>query len=106
MYILFFLEMFSHREKYFCEIRRNTDRKKNGRVEEMDSHQQYRRFPVPASGMTDFSCYYSAYSKNGLHFQVFHIRYTHEYYKILTGDVESSHFTYTFQLFFTKLDPI
>lgn len=72
----FSLEMFSHREKYFCGIKRNTERKRNGRGEEMDSHQQYRRVSVPASGMTNFFCYYLAYSKNGFYFQVFYIRYT------------------------------
>jgi len=106
-YFFFSLKRFAHTEKYFCGIRSSSEKKEKWKRwgKESDSHQQCKSVPVPVSGMVHFFCHYLFYSKNGL-FKFPNILYTHEYYKILTGDIEGRPFTYTFQLFFTKLDPL
>lgn len=65
------------------------------------------RVPVSAFGMINFFSTTSFILKmDHLHFQAFYIIYTHEYYKMLRTNTESSLFKYTSQLFFTKLDAL
>lgn len=63
--------------------------------------------PVPASGMINFFSTTSFILKTDyLHFQAFYIIHTHEYYKMLRGNIESSPFKYSSQLFSMKLHPL
>lgn len=62
--------------------------------------------PVPASGMIFFSTTLFILKMDYLHFQAFYIIHTHEYYKMLRGNIGSSPFKYSSQLFSVKLHPL